>query len=62
MDQINAAFRDRGDRSRGGDSRGRGSDGWDPNDFAAGAARLLTGVAGVAGVAGIPVDAGGLKN
>ena len=48
MDQINAAFRDREDRSRGGDLRGRGSNDWDPNDFAAGAARLLGRVAGVA--------------
>ena len=48
MDQMNAAFRDREDRSRGGQLRGRGSNDWDPNDFVAGAARLLGGVAGVA--------------
>ena len=48
MDQIDASFRDREDRSRGRELRGCGSNDWDPNDFAAGAARLLGGVAGVA--------------
>ena len=48
MYQIYAAFRDREDRRRGGQLRGRGSNDWDPNDFAAGAARLLGGVAGIA--------------